>query len=325
MYVKCFTLKGVGATKLKAQYLGNLEHPNHVELESIERQFHGLTGRLAEFYPDIAFAAAAEKVHERRSVGRPIEITAWHWIVRTPQGAELNEAEKEKITTELREEFGNPRTCEAWHNHSDGASDLHMLALNRDEDGNALKGDVAPRMRRKLIAVMDRVHDEINVQRKREGRPLIETMKEARKRIASEKGLNLLAEMIADRARQAKLGNWLQIKQHIPRWVADAGHKITRNNDDIVSVKYQGTKKAKRHRWDYLRRDVMAMMVASSPQKSKVSVSTAPEVKVLNKEKAIAAICATMKILVNSASKSAAIPPKVDVPSSKEIGINPRL
>lgn len=263
--------QGIGDVMEKSDYLTNAVAKSHEKLKSIESRFYGLdeSGELSQRQ---RFELAAADVHAPRK-GRPRRITAWDFTLRTPKFAALSSAEKLLIEREFVKELRFPVTHTAWHTHHDGTADLHILALNSDTHGKSIKTTSDPRMRLKIIAVADRLHDEINGARK--GLNHIPTVKEVRHRIKLDLGLEPIEEMIARKAHAQGLSNWSEIYPTIPKWIEEEGHQITRLNRKSISILYRDRRKPKRHRWDFLKNDVTK---ALSLKKGQPSTKATPEI-----------------------------------------------
>ena len=254
MICKCFPRRGVGRTRGRARYIGNREHEDHLDLASLDSWYEGIPlGGEVEML--LYFCAEARDLHRITSSGRPREITSWEFIIRTPEGMFPTPKERKAIEKAMREEFDIQISRNGWHNHKDGSADLHVLALNRNSRGGALKSVKDPDMRRKMIAVMDRVHDQINAARALNGLPRMRTVKDVRKRVSQEKNRETLPHLVVRKAKEKGLTEWRDVQTRIPLWVAEAGHKVVEIDDKILKVTYKGAKRKCGHKWENLERD----------------------------------------------------------------------
>lgn len=194
--IKELNYENLGKATGREEYCDNPLHPNH--------QNKDIIGPILHLIRDPA--SFAIRVHEAwmRMLGERARLGTrgptpraffTETIYRSPYGADLSEEEREEILNGIFTMVAEACPAVAfWHKHPDGTWDLHVLISNctwgrvpRLRKG--AYGNGGPNYYRVLHEVENRALEIINHRRALAGRPQIETMKEARSRLALAKGI----------------------------------------------------------------------------------------------------------------------------------------
>jgi hypothetical protein len=206
--------------------------------------------------------------NQRKGAGRPPEKGFIWFIIRMPDGANLNDEEKKAYEEAVIDSGGMGGLVSAvsnWHeNHYTGASDLNVLIPNFDKFGFAIRDrDTDPR---KLLRwAMDQLTDCLNFAREAEGAEPIQTMQAIKKEKAKQRGEIDVVEAFANlvpppQTESALIRSCMNMQLEITRYNSDG---------DRISLLPEGKKKAKEFRISQLLEDIGQAVLRLIPKRKK--------------------------------------------------------
>jgi hypothetical protein len=271
---------GFIAVKYLAEYFKDVEHPNHKnKVVAIRSGFIGRArsvGDLQEIAINISSRIPGKS-------GRPLRNCGMHFEARCLAGIYMSESEKDHYAQQKIIRLGIAVGMWTWHDHVDGSSDLHILALNKSLNGGVLQGHHDPGIRRKHLAISDAIEAELQMariaknkemefqnvllvnQRKQpqELLPLFIPMPQRRKEISID-GRHYLAKRVARSAARREMKEWDHISANLAILVADRKMRLKRrgklNGRDYISVQLDPKLRSKRFYLSELEQDVMAIL-----------------------------------------------------------------
>lgn len=264
-----------GSLNAILDYLTNATHDNHLDYELTPLKFGGV-GSTEEFK-----AVCKEgfwRNQKKRAGAPPIKAFSW-FIIRMPDGANLSDDEKkafEEAVIDCGSMGGLVSAVSNWHeNPYTGASDLNVLMPNFDQFGRPIRDrDTDPR---KLLRwTMDQLTDRNNLDRVAVGSEPIQTMQEIKKAKAKERGeidvVEALANLVPPPATEtALIRSCIDLRLEITRYNSD---------EDRISLKPEGKKKAKEFRISKLLEDIanaVRRLMTKSKKKEAKKKSRTPE------------------------------------------------
>lgn len=240
-----------GSLNAILKYLTNAGHDNHLDYELTPLKFWGV-GSTEEFR---AVCREGFGKNQRKGAGRPPEKAFTWFIIRMPNGANLNDEEKKAYEEGVIDSGGMGGLVSAvsnWHeNHYTGASDLNILMPNFDKLGFPIRDrDTDPR--RLLRWTMDQLTDRLNLARDAEGAEPIQTMQAIKKEKAKQRGEIDVVEAFANlvpppETESALIRGCMNLQLEITRYNSDR---------DRISIIPEGKKKAKEFRISKLLEDI---------------------------------------------------------------------
>ena len=253
-------------------YLKNAKHENHIgkKLEPL-RFIAGKNRTRAEFEAVLARTANPLSSRKRRT-GRKRK-----WLVRVyiasseeRQGPRKN-TDGEAIpvlSAEERDYYAQEFIAEArfgaagycWHlDQETGRCDCHIFVINCEPDNpnRALKSWKASVFNRR--AASDRIEIELNRSRAARGRELLTTMAERQKQKKAAAGIEDLAVQVA------RIANGPVTADNLREIISAAGHTVTRQNEQTISVIHPDRKKARRYLLSKLLRNIQQAQGAAAP------------------------------------------------------------
>lgn len=222
-------------------YLEDDDHPHHLEYRVTPLESIG-TKSINTFLLD---SKKGFLRNSQKASGRPPKNLASWYVVRMPDHTWLSEEERGKYTQAICDEvacgFQLIGILNSHQNRLTGAEDINLLSatftdrghLVRNRDSNPIQS-----LRRR----MDEVTLELNVLRKRQGKRLIQTMREVQRANAKSREQADIYEMLACLPRPPKKmtelkAALLSLECEITRWNPER---------DSVSFKLKGKKLAKK-------------------------------------------------------------------------------
>jgi hypothetical protein len=260
------------------KYLVDKNHPNH--LGSAIR--FGFIGKIQSIG---ALQAAAISVSAKvpGKPGAPKKNCGIHFESRTAAGTFMSEEEKNEYARRKIAQLGISTGMWAWHDHEDGSSDLHILALNIHISGRPLQAHNDPGIRRKHLAISDAIEADLqrarlarnlelqerNVSLLKQGKeplkllPLFVPMAERRGQISSE-ARNYLSKRIVRSATKHGLKEWDHIAANLALLLAERKITLQRRGKlkgkDYISVQLDLHFRSKRFYLAEVEADVMAIL-----------------------------------------------------------------
>lgn len=240
-----------GSVNAVIGYLVNPDHDHHLDYQLTPLQFGGV--RSIDEFKEVCLRGFQK--NKRKGAGSPPR-NAFCWLmIRLPDGANLTAKEMksyEQAAIEAGNMGGIPYAIHNWHkNIYTGASDLNVLVPNFDSFGQPIRArDTDPI--RHLRTVMDHLTDELNVVRETECGARIETMPDAKKRKAKERGeVDVVEEL-------ASLEPYPTTESSLLHGLGLLEYQITRysTDQDSISIIPKGKKKAKKFRISQLLEDI---------------------------------------------------------------------
>lgn len=238
------------------QYMENELHPRH-RGKLIESRYIGCTDAI-ELQLAIAEIAHGDQKIRR---GPKLKHSAIEIEGGLPYEFELTLEERRRVENELVAKLDIVHGLISWHigrpqNKKRWRMDFHILAANKDSRGRPLTARARGNLMLHCRAVVDRVHDEINQERRRANQPHIPAMREIRKKQRTE-GRAMLVQKLAESEIEPTPLNivaWLRINEML-------GKRFSVENDEkaYVSVLYPPSGRARRERLKELGADVLAM------------------------------------------------------------------
>lgn len=196
MVTKSQQFKSIGSILRRIRYLGDPHHRNHRNKIVCEPRVYNLPPGMSIVDFIRRIYSFLEKANASAKPGRKVERLAFDEMIRPPFDADLTSEELDFIEKEGVKGLVGPNVVVvARHLDCDeGSSDMHFLKFAFDQFGRLIPDrDHLPKLR----AVADRVHKKINDLRKKELRPLIETVPEVRRRKKKEKKFRALAKELS--------------------------------------------------------------------------------------------------------------------------------
>ena len=255
-------LRTVADVAAYAEYLEDKTHENHLGKRLEKLTFiAGKKPLRADFEAAVETAAQPS---QRRQTGRKRKWLARVYIASSEEQKELlkntdgdatpvlNAEEREQYARRFIEEadFGAVAYC--WHIDTEtGRCDCHFVVVNCEPDNpaRALKSWKSSIIQRRIDS--DRIEWEINQQRELRGQTELTTMQQRQKQKKA-------AAKIEDLSGQlARIAPEPVTKNNVRDLIVLAGHKVTRQNSETISVVHPDRKKARRYSIPKLLEDVL--------------------------------------------------------------------
>jgi hypothetical protein len=262
-------LRTVADVAAYAEYLEDKTHDNHIGKRLEKLTFIGGKKPLrADFEAAVETAAQPS---QRRRTGRKRKWLARVYIASSEEQKKLlkntdgdaipvlNAEEREYYAQRFIEEadFGAVAYC--WHIDTEtGRCDCHIVVVNCEPDNpaRALKSWKSSVINRRIAS--DRIEAEINRQRQARGQDLLTTMQEHQKQKKAAAKIEDLSVQIARIAPEPVT------KNNVRALIGLAGHRVTRQNSETISVLHPGRKKARRYSLPKLLAEVLQAQKSTS-------------------------------------------------------------
>ncbi len=234
---------------------------------------------------------------ERSRGGKPSKRIFEEFIYSSPEGAHMTALERKSAEMMLVNDFARHSAVRCgWHvNETSGRCDLHVLiaAKNSEWPARLTISSEFGNGKKNILTVINRVSqdivDELNQAREKLDLSKLKSAREVYRERLAKKGKPSLAHEVAKAIglKGKGKGNTLRTLRTLREVVESLGYEVTRDNDNFISVKFDGKKRAMRYNKQDLHDDISGFrqeiekgLELSKKSKAKMLKAAGPDIEV---------------------------------------------